>query len=336
MEKLVFCEYCMSENYYKVHNINKTSKLKNEKIDYMAKEGICSICRNEVFVSEICDYNLRSLYEEYRKKHNIISVKQIKRILVKYSISEEALSLLLGWKGETINRYLEGDITVDSHSETLKKIYENPDYYSVVLQTNKEKINPIDYNKSRQAVKDALNNYDTEEKIDAVIKYILIRCEDFTHFTLQNLLYYVQAFNYAFTKKFIFKEDCEANVSGPIYRSVFERYEKFGYEEINKDILANKNLRLDNAERNIVESIIKFYGCYSGKVLKQMAYYEAPWVLTQAGSENEFNTRDEENNKIIDKKLIAEYFNGIKERYCMTNLLDIQKYSIDMFNKISI
>ena len=335
MRELAFCEYCMNENEYKVHEVNKTSILKDEEISYMAKEGICNNCGNEIFVSDICDYNLKDLYEEYRKKHNIIRIIELQRIVIKYSINEEALSLLLGWEKETISRYLDGDMIINSNSDILKKIYENPNYYSIVLQTNKERIEPIDYNKSRQTLKGILDKDITEEKIDAVIKYLLIRCEDFTPLTLQKLLYYVQAFHYMFTDNFIFKEECEASMEGPVYTSVYERYKKFGYEEINKDILANDKLTLEDVERNIVEGVIKFYSCYSGKILEQMTRNEAPWMLTRTNIINENKIKNENPNKVIEKNSIAEYFKGIKEKYNMINLLDIQKYSIDLFDKIS-
>ncbi|BCZ46827.1 hypothetical protein psyc5s11_28940 [Clostridium gelidum] len=334
MRHLAFCEYCMNENEYGVHKENKTSILKDEEISYIAKEAVCNNCGNEIFVSDICDYNLKTLYDEYRKKHNIINVIELKRITIKYCINDEALSLLLGWRKETISRYLDGDMITSSHFDILKKIYENPAYYSIILQTNKERIEPIDYNISRQAVKSALNKNITEEKIDAVIKYLLIRCEDFTPLMLQKLLYYVQAFYYVFTDKFIFKEDCEASTKGPVYTNVHERYEQFGYEEINKEILANDKLKLEDVERNVVESVIKFYSCYSGKILEQMTRNEAPWMLTRTNIINETN-KSENTNRIIEKNLIAEYFKGIKEKYNMINLLDIQKYSTDLFGKIS-
>lgn len=335
MRQLVFCEYCTNENLYKVRKVNKTSILDNESINYIGKEAICSICENEIFVSEIYDYNLNTLYDMFRKKYELISIENIKHILVNYSICEKELSLLLGWKSETINKYLDGDMISKPNSDMLKKIYENPNYYSIILQTNKERINPISYNESRQAVKEILNNGITEEKIDAVIKYLLIRCEDLTIFAIQNLLYYTQAFYYVFTNKFIFNEDFEAHIDGPAFNSVLKRYEKFGCEEVNNEILANKNLKLEDAERNVVESVIKFYGCYSGKILKLMTHNEAPWVLTRASVNYNSDFVNDENNKIIDKNLISEYFEGIKEKYNMTNLLDIEKYSKDLFDKIS-
>jgi len=335
MKQVAFCEYCTNKNQYKINEINKTSRLKDEDIDYEAKEAICNSCGNEIFVSDICDYNLTNLYEEFRKKHNIIMITEIKYIMIKYAIDEYTLSLLLGWKKETINRYLEGDIPTTSHSDILRKVYENPNYYSIILQANKEKISPTDYNKSRKSVNDVLNKDITEEKIDAVIQYLLRRGEDITPLALQKLLYYVQAFYHMFTDNFVFKEDCEASMEGPIYMSVYERYKKFGYEEINKDILANDKLELEDIERNIVESVIKFYSCYSGKILKQMIYNEAPWILTRAAMFKENNLENDNINKIIEKSLISEYFKGTKEKYNMINLLDIQKYSIALFNQIS-
>ena len=334
MKHLAFCEYCMNENEYDVHKENKISILKDEEISYVAKEAVCNNCGNEIFVSDICDYNLKTLYEEYRKKHNIIKVIELKSITIKYCINDEALSRLLGWRKETISRYLDGDMINNSHFDILKKIYENPAYYSIILQTNKERIEPIDYNRSRQAVKNALSKSITEEKIDAVIKYLLIRCEDFTPLTLQKLLYYVQAFYFVFTDKFIFNEDCEASMRGPLFTNVYERYQQFGYEEINKEILANDKLNLEDVERNVVESIIKFYSCYSGKILEQMTRNESPWILTRTNVINE-NNKNEKTNRIIEKNLIAEYFKGIKEKYNMINLLDIQKYSRDLFDNIS-
>ena len=335
MKHLAFCEYCMKEIEYEINEVNKISILKDEEINYTAKEALCNECNNEIFVSYICDYNLNSLYEEYRNIHNIIKIEDLKRIMIKYSINEEALSLLLGWGRESISRFIDGDMMTSSHSDILKKIYKNPNYYSIVLQTNKERINSVDYNKSRQAVKDILNKDVTEEKIDAVIKHVLIRCEDVTPFTIQKLLYYVQGFYYMFTDNFIFEEDCEASIKGPVYVSVQERYEKFGYEIINNDILSNETLQLEDGERNIVESIIKFYGCYSGKILEQMTKNEAPWMLVRTKSINENNIKTNTPNKIIEKKTIGIYFMGLKEKYNMTNLLDVQKYSTDLFNKIS-
>lgn len=335
MKHLAFCEYCMRETKYEINEINKISMIRDEEINYAAKKAVCYECNNEIFVSEICDYNLNSLYEEYRNLHNIIKIEEIKRITIKYCIHEEPLSLLLGWGREAISRFIDGDTVTSSNSDILKKIYKNPNYYSLLLQTNKARINPVDYNKSRQAVKAVLNKDITEEKIDAIIKHILIRCEDITPSAIQKLLYYVQGFYYMFTGNFIFQEECEASVKGPTYASVKERYEHFGYEIINGDILSNENLKLEDVERNVADSVIKFYGCYSGKILEQMTKNEAPWMLSRAKTIKDNKVEGNLKNKIIEKNAIGIYFKGLKEKYNMNNLLDVQKYSTDLFNTLS-
>ncbi|WP_026886497.1 type II toxin-antitoxin system antitoxin SocA domain-containing protein [Clostridium beijerinckii] len=336
MKKSAFCEYCFSEREYQVYKVRRTSILKDEEVNYKAKEAICNVCGNEIFVSDVGDYNLMNLYKEYRRNYNIISVDEIQKIKTKYSINSESLSLVLGWNVETIERYLDGDMIVISNSDLLRKIYENTNYYSIILQNNKEMISPVDYNKSRQAIRHILAQNQTEEKIDAVIKYLLIRYEDFTALSIQKLLYYVQVFHYVFTGNFIFEENCEAWKDGPVYPSLCERYEQFGYEKVNKDILANDKLRLKDFERNVVESIIKFYGCYSGKILKEMSKNEAPWILTRTNSINGKRIKCGKLNKVIEKSLIQEYFTNIKEKYNINSLLDIQNYSRDLFDKISI
>jgi Uncharacterized phage-associated protein len=325
----------MRETKYEINEINKISMIRDEEINYAAKKAVCYECNNEIFVSEICDYNLNSLYEEYRNLHNIIKIEEIKRITIKYCIHEEPLSLLLGWGREAISRFIDGDTVTSSNSDILKKIYKNPNYYSLLLQTNKARINPVDYNKSRQAVKAVLNKDITEEKIDAIIKHILIRCEDITPSAIQKLLYYVQGFYYMFTDNFIFQEECEASVKGPAYASVKERYDHFGYEIINGDILSNENLKLEDVERNVADSVIKFYGCYSGKILEQMTKNEAPWMLSRAKTIKDNKVEGNLKNKIIEKNAIGIYFKGLKEKYNMNNLLDVQKYSTDLFNTLS-
>lgn len=335
MKKLAFCEYCIKENTYKILKLNKTSILKNEEILYRAKQAICECCKNEIFVSDICDYNLKSLYEEYRKKYAIIDTSEIERIIVKYSINKESLSLLLGWERQAVDRYLNGDMLTISRSDILKKILDDSNYYLTLLKAKKERINPVDFNISRQAVNYILNSDVTEDKIDAVIKYFIIRCEDFTPTVLYKLLYYVQGFHYVFANKYMFSEDFEASKDGPICKSVYERYKIFGYEEVNKDILSNNKLKLSDEERNVVESIIKFFGCYSGKILRLMTQSEAPWILTRTNIIHKKDFEDENYVGIIEKKLISEYFRGIKYKYDITNQLDIEKYSIDLFQKIS-
>lgn len=329
MRNLEFCEYCREEKEYKIIEVDKITIIKDEEFNYKSKEAFCNKCKNEIFIRSICDYNLKALHKEYRNKHNIISLSEIKRILVKYSIDEKTLSLLLGWNKGTLTRYLDGDMPTNNHSDILKNIYKDPHYYSIILQTNKQRITPKEYKKSRQALKKELNEHKTEEKIKSVIKYILIKCEDITPLSIQKLLYYIQGFYYIFTENYIFEEECEALESGPAYMSIYNKYESFGSKFVNEDILSSKIPELNDMEKNITECVIKFFGCYSGKILEEMTKNESPWITIRSNL-----IKDNYVSEIIEKNVIAQHFLGIKKEYNMINVSDIEMYSKKLFQNI--
>ena len=338
MKQYAFCEYCMKEEKYTVSEISKIVTLNEEEISYDGKEAYCSQCKNEIFVNSICRENLEKLYIEYKKKHDLIQNNKILFILKKYDISDEALSVLLGFSKETIRRYLNGDMISAHDSDILKKIYNNIQYYSIVLQTNKDRIKPNEYLRSRKAVRFLTSSGNVERKIDEVIKYILTRCDDITPLMIQKLLYYVQAFSYVFTEHFLFEEDCIAESRGPVFESVWNRYKVYGFDSINNEILNNEDLNLDDIEKNVVEGVLKFYGCYSGKILEKMVENEAPWILTRKDILSRGKNKDNssiEDYEVIKKELISIYFSGIKDKYNMISLVDMEKYSRDIFEKIS-
>ena len=61
-------------------------------------------------------------------------------------------------------------------------------------------------------------------KIESVAEYLIIKCGEITPLALQKLLYYSQAFCKLFTDSYLFEEDCEAWVHGPVYRCIYENY----------------------------------------------------------------------------------------------------------------
>lgn len=329
----------MKEQLYIVNEIKRVLSLNEEEIYYDGVEACCSVCRNEIFVNDVCRKNLQNLYDEYRKKHELIENSKIEMILKKYDISEEGLSLVLGFADDTVARYLNGDMISVHDSDILKKVYDSIQYYSIMLASNKDRIKPSQYCRSRKAVKYLSRTTCVERKIDGVIKYILSRNDDLTPLIIQKLLYYVQAFYFVFTDHFLFEEELRAGDRGPQFESVMERYELYGVESVNNQILNDDDLKLEDIEKNIAEGILKFYGCYSGKILEKMAENESPWILTRKlmlQRERGEVELSEEESRVIKKDLISAYFTGIKEKYNMISVLDMEKYSKDIFQKITL
>lgn len=329
-EKKVFCEECRNDMEFSVVNKRLEGTIKGETYSYLGKVAHCIDCNSEIYVDEINDFNLKALYNKYREEHGIIPLEIILKIPEKYEIGKRPLSLLLGWGEQTFSRYCDGDIPTKQYSDVLKKIYNEPKYYEQILEENKGNLKTEHtYKKSKKAVEELLTNVVCEStKIDLVIEYLLDQCEDITPLALQKALYYIQGFYYAFYKTFLFREDCQAWVHGPVYRDIYFRYRDYKFDpiECNNEVDATV---FSAAEKAVLESVVKYICCYSGKVLEKFTHSETPW-LSARGNLLETELSD----KIIDKTDIGKYFDSVKEKYNMINPNDIKEYTETMFRQI--
>lgn len=328
-----FCEKCHDIVEYSIREVKKQKEIKGRSIEYTAKEAYCNECGNEIFVSDIRDHNLAALDEAYREKEGLISVPEIQLILDRYNIGKRPLSLLLGWGEGTLTRYLDGDIPTRQYSDTLKRLLDDSEYMKEVLEQNKDRITDVAYRRVNDALQNngmgAKYHIESKEKIDHVAKYLLLNTVEVTPMALQKLLYYSQGFFKAFTEEYLFNNDCEAWIHGPVYRNIYYKYKNHGYNPIEEEDYEYGDIRLTVIEKELLDSVVRCFGCYSGKVLEKMTHSEEPWRITRAGLDD-----NEGSNRIIEKELIGGYFKKIKSRYGMLNISDIRDYSTDLFCKL--
>lgn len=323
-----FCEECRDEVEYLVSDEKFISNIKGKDYEYMGQKAVCIKCGEEVFIDKIMDNNLESLYKEIRKANNIISLEDVNEIPKKYNKGKRPLSLLLGWGEQTLSRYCEGDMPTKQYSEILLKILNSPKEYLKILENNKEKISQITYKKSKESTEKITDTL-SDSKLKIVTEYLIKECEDVTPLALQKLLYYIQGFGYSFLGRFIFKEDCEAWVHGPVYRDIYIKYKEYRYDPI-KSHNEEKKLQLDFSEKIIIDNIIKSFGYYSGKILERFTHEEKPWRETRANIPN-----GQSSEEIVKKDLIKEYFLEVKEKNKMIDPIDINDYSKKMFIKVA-
>ncbi len=322
-----FCEECRSDVEYVVSNVSMAGNIRGGEYCYTGKEAHCSDCGSLVFVPELNDFNLRALYDVYRERNGIVALDIILAIPEKYAIGKRPLSLLLGWGEQTFSRYCDGDMPTKQYSDILARIYNEPVFYSELLEVNKGNLKSVlAYEKSRKAV-DALlaGTADTGGKINSVIQYLLNQCEDITPLALQKALYYIQGFYYAFNKTFLFPEDCQAWVHGPVYRDIYFRYRDYRFDAIEKTTSFDASV-FSSSEKAVCDSVINNICCYSGKILERFTHNETPW-LTARGELPVTASSD----RIIDKSLIGGYFEAVRSKYNMVNPGDIKAYAQEMF-----
>ncbi|MFZ3591113.1 type II toxin-antitoxin system antitoxin SocA domain-containing protein [Bacillus sp. DJP31] len=313
--------------------MKKVKNIKGREITYIAKEAYCEVCGSAVFVPEIHDHNLKVINEGYRQLEDLITNEEINHLVEFFKIGKRPLSLALGWGEGTLTRYLNGDIPTKQYSQIMRSILNEPLLMEGFLKANKEKITESAYKNCEKAIeefkKSTVFPFTQQRKIDHVIQYLLYKCEEITPLALQKLLYFSQGFNKAINNAFLIEDDCEAWIHGPVYRNVYEIYKEYGYNPIEEKQHEYKYSLLSESEKELLDTIVNNFGCYSGKLLEKMTHIEPPWKVTRIGL-----MEKEASNRIIDKQLIENYFNDIKEKYKMLNVSDVKDYSEDLFNKI--
>lgn len=330
-----FCEKCRDVVEYSTKEITKSKNIKGKEVTYVGKEAHCNECGGEIFVAEIRDYNLQKLDEAFRAQENLVAVSEIESILEKYDIGKRPLSVLLGWGEGTVTRYLNGDIPTKQYSDTLRRILGDPHFMDEILEQNKGSITELAYNRSKRALEKIESEThqtllsQSDEKIDNVAKYFLVNCVEITPLAMQKLLYYAQGFYKVFSGEYLFNDDCEAWVHGPVYRNIYNKYKNYGYNPIEEKAVEYGKVELTDDEQEVLEVVMTNFGCYSGKILEKMTHIEVPWRETRKGLSD-----DEGSDRIIHKDLIVNYFAGIKSKYNMLNISDVRDYSQDLFKKL--
>ena len=140
MPKKIFCEMCRIDVEHVVTIKEMTGTIKNKKYHYIGEEALCKYCGSIVFIPEIIDSNLKSLYDVFRKENDLVSLDEIHAIPEKYNIEKRSISILFGWDELTFSRYCEGDISKKQYSDMFRRIYHDPLYYSELLEANKENL----------------------------------------------------------------------------------------------------------------------------------------------------------------------------------------------------
>lgn len=327
-----FCEKCNNLVEYEIKEINDNIEIKGKKYNYKRLIGYCKKCGEEISSNEINDENLNRIDKVYRNEENIITTEEINKILNKYKIGKKPLSKLLGWGEVTLIRYLNGDVPSKIYSEQLYKILNNEEYMNKLIEENKNLITKRAYNN----VKDAINKLeDTKSEtsiyteIELAAEYIIAIGKEITPLALQKILYYAQGFYKAFFGKFLFEDDCQAWVHGPVYVNIYEKYKEFKSANIIIDIDYDIEDIIVDEKREILNAVVKYFGYYNGKALEKMSHYETPWINARKGL-----LPSENSNNIINKEDIKEYFEKVINKYDMLNILDIKKYSDDQFRRI--
>lgn len=131
-------------NNSKIIKRKATYCIKGEPIEILEKVRTNLKNNEDIFDEELENKNLENIYNQYRKKHSLLTPNRIKETREKYGVSQRAFSRILGWGEVTIHRYETGALQDRSHNDALV-LLESPNNMKILLENNKNKINRKDY-----------------------------------------------------------------------------------------------------------------------------------------------------------------------------------------------
>ena len=322
-----FCGHCFKEVECTYNERIKEFEYDNNKFSFLEKYYVCDECHEE-FYDDLNDYNVITANNEMRKFYGTITISEIEEIMEKYNIGKKPLSLILGLGEITITRYLDGQNPTKENSELLKNIKDNPCLYELYLLGNKDKITEVAFKKSLGKTKQLQMDEEHSKLYDSAL-YIVKKLEDTTPLALQKILYFAQCFSNKLMNKILFVMPAEAWIHGPVYRDIYDCFSYYKNNVINySELLSEHEFNLDTEEKEYLDSIIKYFGCYSARVLREMTHLTKPWQMARKGL-----NKDESSNRIIDLKDVDFYVDEISKEYNINKIDDLKQYSIALFEK---
>lgn len=292
--KNVYCPYCRKDVDYKVEK-RQFNVFRGVEVNTYENVAVCKCCKNDLYVNELEDANIKRISEIYKEKENIITPDEIVGLRRKYAISQRELTGILGFGKMTINRYENGAAPTKSQSEYLKLLIANEKEFlnkvkeaykknRITLKTYEKIIDNKDDDKlikdniqelyrsliSNTLVRnpDIYNGYKVLnlEVIENIISYIANEVNNLTITSLNKYLWFIDMISFrerdiAITGLTYQKQQYGPTIAEQRYKEISlldNKYLREDYEDelgTKTRIKSNKNFELDNLRKEEVQII---------------------------------------------------------------------------------
>lgn len=295
--------------------------VRGKEVSYLSKIAQCPNCHNELYVGEINDENLDRIDEAYKKQENIITIDEINDILEMYCIGKRPLSKLLGFGEITVTRFLDGKIPSKKSSDVLKEVLSSTEKMREYVNNNKDESLKSACVKVLESIGE-IERIKSASKIEQMAQYLLINLEDTTNMAINKLLHFAQVVNYMVYGNPLFRDESQAWIYGPVYVNIYQKYKRY-QKDVILPIVKNDNLLdLNQQEREVLDKIILYFGCYSAITLRNMTHVENIWIDARKGL-----GKKESSEEPIKLKDVEQYAIKLKRILGIESIEDIGTYS---------
>lgn len=141
-------------------------------------------------------------------------------------------------------------------------------------------------------------------RVDAIADHIIWNAHRHGSFIsnlkLQKLLYYAHAWHLAIHDEALFAERIEAWVHGPVVPSIYRRFKRHGFRNIDEAI---RRPELGTSTANFLDELLRQYLPFDAYALELMTHQEEPWLDARGGAPPDRRSRAQ-----ITDSAIKRYF----------------------------
>ena len=117
----------------RIHNVKGVEVIADEIV------GACDKCGSELWITPLEEYNLKVIYDVYKKKVGLLTTQEIKDIRKKRGMSQKQLSQFLSIGEKDITRYENGSIQTRAVDLMIRMVADDTAYLVMSDVVNKTK-----------------------------------------------------------------------------------------------------------------------------------------------------------------------------------------------------
>ncbi|MTI95924.1 MAG: DUF4065 domain-containing protein [Firmicutes bacterium] len=270
-ENVYYCPECDQDSDTRVEEQQEVYAVRGENIDLETAVRICNRCNTPIFDEELDELTIQKVYDKYRKRHKLLSPKEIRAVRERYGLSQRGFATLLKWSPNTVARYETGALPDSAHMNTLILIRDNTDFVQRMYLRVKEKLGRLDRKRLEASL--AGNNPDIQVDLGELLseryKYINPHFLGFREFEIDNMCNMVLFFSSANP------ELAKSKLMKYLFYADFVNYKRFShsvsgipYQHLPYGpVPLNHGLLLDYLTENNIVSIQPF-GSYEGEYIE--------------------------------------------------------------------
>ena len=162
MNRIIDCPMC--DGKAELNFELKIRKFRKEEFKLYEAFYKCNTCNEDFTNTEIDEFNVSQVYNQYREKHSISSPEQLTNLKNKYGLNSTSFSKLLGFGVNQFASYENGEIPNDSNA-TLLNLCRRPKEVLTILEGKKELFTLNKYDNVKQKLLQLIEA-EKKEKVD--------------------------------------------------------------------------------------------------------------------------------------------------------------------------